>query len=288
MQEYDIIIIGGGPAGLTAALYARRAGKTVLLLEKATFGGQATFSPKIENYPGIAAISGNDLADKLIEQVLALGAEVELEEVVGLHTEGDEKIVISEYNKYRAKSVIIAAGAKHRRLGLPGEDNLVGEGISYCATCDGMFFRGKKVFYLSELEEGEKEANFLADICAEVYYLPRYKGEYTALDPRITVVSGRPLRFHGEDKLTAVETSAGQYEVEGVFVERASLPLDRLMPGLTLENGFIKVDRQQQTDVPGIFAAGDCTGKPWQIANAVGEGLVAALSAVDYLATGKG
>ncbi|HBR29961.1 MAG TPA: thioredoxin reductase [Firmicutes bacterium] len=284
---YDLLIIGGGPAGLSAAVNGRRRNKQVLLVGKEAVSNKLRQAHRVDNYLGIPQISGAELAAKYREHAVAEGVELKEDEIQNLWSEEGVFQAMGKTELYTAKAVIIATGTP-QKASIPGEERLVGKGISYCATCDGMFFRGKKVFFLSELEEGEKEANFLADICAEVYYLPRYKGEYTALDPRITVVSGRPLRFHGEDKLTAVETSAGQYEVEGVFVERASLPLDRLMPGLSLENGFIKVDRQQQTDVPGIFAAGDCTGKPWQIANAVGEGLVAALSAVDYLATGKG
>jgi len=239
---------------------------------------------RVDNYLGFSAISGADLAAGYREHALAEGVEFQEDEIRNFWPEEAGFQAMGKEQLYAAKTVIIASGTP-QKASIPGEERLVGKGVSYCATCDGMFFRGKKVFYLSELEEGEKEANFLADLCDQVYYLPRYKGDYQALDPRIQVVSGRVVRLHGEERVTAVETSAGEYAVDGVFIDRASLPLDSLMPDLELENGFIKVDRQMRTNVPGVFAAGDCTGKPWQIAKAVGEGLVAALSAVDYLAT---
>jgi thioredoxin reductase (NADPH) len=283
---YDLLVIGGGPAGLSAAVNGRRRNKEVLLVGKETVSNKLRQAHRVDNYLGIPQISGAELAAKYREHAVAEGVDLKEDDIQSLWSEDGVFQVMGKTQLYAAKAVIIATGTP-QKASIPGEESLVGKGVSYCATCDGMFFRGKKVFFLSELEEGEKEANFLADICEQVYYLPRYKGEYTALDPRITVVSGRPLRFHGEERLMGVETSADQYEVEGVFIERASLPLDRLMPGLALEKGFIKVDRQQQTNVPGVFAAGDCTGKPWQVANAVGEGLVAALSAVDYLTSLK-
>ena len=142
---YDIIVIGAGPAGLTAALYARRAGKSVLVIEKSTFGGQVTFSPKIENYPGFSEISGNELADKMLDQALSLGAEVEMDEVTGIIDEGIRKLVFANDKKYEAKAVIIAVGVRHRQLGLENENELTGKGVSYCAVCDGAFFGGKTV-----------------------------------------------------------------------------------------------------------------------------------------------
>ncbi|HHT06037.1 MAG TPA: NAD(P)/FAD-dependent oxidoreductase [Hydrogenispora sp.] len=284
MEQYDLLVIGGGPAGLSAAVNGRRRNKRVLLVGKEKVSSKLRQAHRVDNYLGFTAISGADLAASYREHALAEGVELKEDEIRNFWLEEGGFQAMGKEHLYAAKTVIIASGTP-QKASIPGEENLVGKGVSYCATCDGMFFRGKRVFFLSELEEGEKDANFLADICAQVYYLPRYKGDYRSLDPRIEVVSGRVLRLHGEERLTKVETSAGEYEVEGAFIERASLPLDSLMPDLALENGFIKVDREMRTNVQGVFAAGDCTGKPWQIAKAVGEGLVAALSAVDYLAT---
>ncbi|HHT48486.1 MAG TPA: NAD(P)/FAD-dependent oxidoreductase [Firmicutes bacterium] len=283
MEPYDLLVIGGGPAGLSAAVNGRRRNKRVLLVGKETVSNKLRQAHRVDNYLGLPEISGVELAAKYRKHAVAEGVDLLEDEIQNLWAEEDVFQAMGKTQLYVAKTVIMATGTP-QKVSLPGEEELAGKGVSYCATCDGMFFRGKKVFVLSELEEGEKEANFLADLCTEVYYLPRYQGEYKGLDPRIKVVSGRVLRLLGEEKLTGVETSTGRYEVDGVFIERVSLPLDRLLPDLALENGFIQVDRRQRTNVPGVFAAGDCTGKPWQIAKAVGEGLVAALSAVDYLA----
>ena len=141
---YDIIIVGAGPAGLTAAVYARRAGKSVLVLEKDTFGGQVTFSPKLENYPGFQEISGNELAQRMLEQAMALGAEIDMDTVTEV-MDGDVKTVVGEAGRYEARSVIIAAGARHRRLNLPGEEDFIGNGISFCAVCDGAFYKDQHV-----------------------------------------------------------------------------------------------------------------------------------------------
>ena len=145
---YDIIIIGAGPAGLTAAVYARRAEKSVLVLEKGVFGGQVTYSPLIENYPGFAAMSGNEFAEKLIDQALSQGADIEMETVTEIRDNGSSKTVVTEEGEHEAKAVIIATGVKHRQIGLPNENELVGEGVSYCAVCDGAFFRGQTVAVL--------------------------------------------------------------------------------------------------------------------------------------------
>ena len=167
----DIIIIGAGPAGLTAALYALRAGKSVLVIEKSTFGGQVTFSPKIENYPGIPEMTGNEFADKLLDQVLAMGAEVEMEKVTGIINEGSRKLVFAGDKKYEAKAVVIAVGVKHRQLGLERENELTGKGISYCAVCDGAFYNGQTVGVVGGGNSALQEAVLLSDICLSFYLI---------------------------------------------------------------------------------------------------------------------
>ena len=164
---YDILIIGAGPAGLTAAIYARRAGKSVLILEKDTFGGQITFSPKLENYPGFETISGNDLAQRMLEQALALGTDVEMDTVQGVEN-GDVKTVIGELGRYKAKAVIIAAGARHRRLNLPREEEMIGNGLSFCAVCDGAFYTGGHVAVIGGGNTALQEILLLAETCAKV------------------------------------------------------------------------------------------------------------------------
>ncbi|HBK67609.1 MAG TPA: hypothetical protein DDZ91_03120 [Firmicutes bacterium] len=283
---YDLLVIGGGPAGLSAAVNGRRRNKQVLLVGKEMLSNKLRQAHRVDNYLGLPGITGADLARKYKEHAIKEGVEIIDDEILNLWLEEGLFQGMGRNELFQAKAVIIATGTP-QKPSISGEEELVGKGVSYCATCDGMFFRDKKVFFLSELVEGEKEANFLADLCEKVYYLPRYKGKYTDLDPRIELISGRPLRFHGKQKLTGVTTSEGEYEVEGAFIERASLPLERLLPGLQMENEAIKVNRQMMTNIPGVFAAGDCTGKPWQIAKAVGEGLIAALAAVGYLSALK-
>ena len=164
---YDILIVGAGPAGLTAAIYARRAGKSVLVLEKDTFGGQITFSPKLENYPGFQEISGNELAQRMLEQALALGEDIDMDPVVDSRV-GEIKTVVGESGCYEARSVIIAAGAKHRRLHLPNEEQLIGNGISFCAVCDGAFYQGQHVAVVGGGNTALQEIALLSEVCSRV------------------------------------------------------------------------------------------------------------------------
>ena len=169
---YDIIVVGGGPAGMTAALYARRNGKTALVIEKSGFGGQITHSPKVENYPGTMQMSGNEFADRCLEQILAQGAEIEFERVVAVEDQGEVKVVTTEEGgRYEGRCVILATGVKHRMLGLEGEDELVGEGISFCAVCDGDFYTGQTVCVAGGGNSALQEAILLADKCREVIIL---------------------------------------------------------------------------------------------------------------------
>lgn len=279
---FDVLVIGGGPAGLSAAINAGRRNKKVMVAAKEETSNKLLPAGRIENYPGLWGLSGRELAERFREHAVRNGVEIREEEILHLGQEDKHFLAAGKNGAYEAKAVILATGVP-QQASIPGESRLAGRGVSYCATCDGMFFRGKKVMVISELPGGEGEAAFLAGLCEQVYYLPLYKGEYR-LVPGVKLISGKPLRLEGEEGLSRVVTSEGEYQVEGVFIERAGLPPEKLFPGLPLENGGISVDRKMATAVPGLFAAGDCTGRPWQIAKAVGEGQVAALSAVEYLA----
>ena len=279
---YDLLVIGGGPAGLSAALNARRRNKRVLLAAKETISSKLRPAGRIENYPGLPGVSGLELAERFREHAVAAGVEILSEEVIGIQPQEGGFFVIGKKESYEAAAVILATGAL-QKASLPGETELAGRGVSYCATCDGMFFRDRDVMVISQLPAGEEEATFLAGICRKVYYLPEYEGEYH-LPPGVELVNGKALRLEGEERLERVITTAGEYQVAGVFIERPGLPPEQLCPGLAMADGAIQVDRRMATNIPGLFAAGDCTGRPWQIAKAVGEGQVAALSAVQYLA----
>ncbi len=296
---YDILVVGGGPAGLTAAIYARRSGKSVLVVEKAGFGGQMAISPKVENYPGYASISGSELADKMLEQALALGAEVEFSEVLSIEG-GDIKTVRTEDGEFQAKAVILAAGVKHRQLGLEGEEELIGSGVSFCAVCDGAFYAGKTVVVLGGGNSALQEALLLAQTAENVILC--HRREFTAdvalqevLDnyPNIACMNFvRPAAFlrDGAGTLRGLRlawTESGEefdLPCDGIFVAIGLEPENGRFSVALDAAGYIRAGEDGLTDIPGVFAAGDCRTKAIrQIATAVADGATAALAAVDYI-----
>ena len=297
---YDIIIVGAGPAGLTAAIYARRAGKSVLVLEKDTFGGQITFSPKLENYPGFEAISGNELAQRMLEQAMGLGAEIDMDTVLEVKG-GDPKQVIGENAVYEAKAVIIAAGAKHRRLGLPREDDFIGNGISFCAVCDGAFYKDQHVAVIGGGNTALVEIVLLSEVCKKVTVVQNLAfltGESKMIDAVLakdnieviysTVVS----EYLGEDSLTGLrlhnELTGEETDlfVDGAFLAIGTEPENKPFAAVSDidERGYIRADEQCMTGTDGVFVAGDCRTKAYrQVATAVADGAAAALNACRYI-----
>lgn len=296
---YDIAIIGAGPAGLTAALYALRASKSVLLIEKSTFGGQVTFSPKIENYPGIPEMSGNEFADKLLDQVLSMGADVELEEVTGVVDEGERKLVFAGAKKFEAKAVIISVGVRHRQLGLPRENELMGNGVSYCAVCDGAFFKDRTVGIVGGGNSALQEAVLLSDLCKKVYVLQNLSfltgekklSEKLAAKENVEILTDVTVAaLEGESELSGVvlNTLDGQKElsVDGLFVAIGLEPKNFPFSDMAAldENGYFDSDEACATKTNGIFVAGDCRKKSVrQITTAAADGAVAALAACRYI-----
>lgn len=296
----DIIIIGAGPAGLTAALYALRAGKSVLVIEKSTFGGQVTFSPKIENYPGIPEMTGNEFADKLLDQVLNMGAEVEMEKVTGIINEGSRKLVFAGDKKYEAKAVIIAVGVKHRQLGLARENELTGKGISYCAVCDGAFYNGQTVGVVGGGNSALQEAVLLSDICEKVYvfqnlsFMTGEKKLVEILETKSNVEFMTDVvvsDLKGDDELTGVtlkHTTEGEKEValNGLFVAIGLEPSNSDFAEMAAldSNGYFDSDEACLTKTEGIYVAGDCRKKNIrQITTATADGATAALAACRYI-----
>ena len=297
---YDIVIVGAGPAGLTAAVYARRAGKSVLVLEKDTFGGQITFSPKLENYPGFQEISGNDLAQKMLEQALNLGAEIDMDTVTDV-MDGEVKEVIGEAGRYEAKAVIIAAGAHHRRLNLPKEEELIGNGISFCAVCDGAFYKGQHVAVIGGGNTALQEILLLSEVCDKVTvvqnlaFLTGEKKMIQLLEAKenIEVIYNTIVTaYEGEDALKAIhlvntETNeTSRLEVDGIFLAIGTAPENEAFRKVSKldEWGYIEADERCLTGTSGIFVAGDCRTKAYrQIATAVADGAAAALNACRYL-----
>ena len=297
---YDIIIVGAGPAGLTAAIYARRAGKSVLVLEKDTFGGQVTFSPKLENYPGFEEISGNELAQRMLEQAMGLGADIDMDTVLEVK-DGEVKTIVGENAVYEAKSVIIAAGARHRRLGLPNEETLIGNGISFCAVCDGAFYKDQHVAVIGGGNTALVEIVLLAEVCKKVTVVQNLAfltGESKMIEAvkakdNIEIIYNTVVKeYLGDSSLTGLRLhndATGEETdlyVDGAFLAIGTEPENKPYEAVSKLNdlGYIISDESCQTGTPGIFVAGDCRTKAYrQVATAVSDGATAALSACRYL-----
>ena len=299
---YDMIIVGGGPAGLTAAIYGLRAGKSVLVIEKNGFGGQIAYSPKVENIPGTISISGSEFADKLTEQAMNLGADVELENVVSVEDKGEVKVVTTEEGStYEGKTVILAVGVKHRTLGLDGEQELIGKGISFCAVCDGAFYAGQDTVMVGGGNSALQEALLLSEVCRKVTVvqnLPFFTGEKKLSDALQTKenveILFSTLVCGYEEKngiLTGVRvrTQSGEERVipaDGVFLAVGLIPENDAFAALAQldERGYFDAGENCATATAGVFLAGDCRRKEIrQVTTAAGDGAVAAMAACRYL-----
>ena len=298
---HDIVIIGAGPAGLTAAVYAERAGKNALLIEGDTFGGQITYSPRVENYPGIKSISGNEFADSLLQQAIDLGAETEFNEVVGLKVcEGGYSVLTSD-GSHMARAVIIASGVKHRKLGLEGEDALTGSGVSYCAVCDGAFYKGRPVAVVGGGNTALSDALFLSSYCSKVTVIHRrdkFRGEERLLEYLKQksnvefVLNAEVAALMGEDALSGIkikEKLSGKIikvEADCLFVAIGQESNNAAFKELVMldGDGYIIAGEDCKTTQKGIFAAGDCRVKDVrQLTTAAADGAVAALNACKYI-----
>ena len=300
---YDVIVVGGGPAGMTAALYALRNGKTVLVIEKHGFGGQITYSPKVENYPGTMQMSGNEFADRFFEQIMAQGADVELEKVTAVEVDGDIRVVTTEEGgRYEGRSVVIATGVKHRMLGLEGENELVGSGISFCAVCDGDFYTDQVVCVAGGGNSALQEAVLLAGKCREVIMLqdmPFFTGEQKLQEllfskpnvKKFTDMKITGLEKNG-DELVAVlaenklSGETMRFACDGLFEAIGLIPENEAFAALAKLNqwGYFDSGEDCTTETPGVFVAGDCRSKYIrQLTTALGDGAVAALAACSYI-----
>ena len=297
---YDIIIIGGGPAGLTAAVYARRAGKSALVIEKSAFGGQITWSPKVENFPGFLSIGGTELGDKLLEQAMEQGAEVELDAVTALSQQDGVWTAETEFGaRFQARAVVLAAGARPRALGLARETELVGSGVCYCAVCDGAFYKDKAVAVSGGGNSALQDALLLSETCSRVYLIHRrdsFRGEAKLVE---ALQERENVEFVLEAKITALLGDASlsgltveqrgesrRLDVEGLFVAIGHQPdLDLFAPWLRLdEAGYADAGEDCLTPSAGLFVAGDCRKKGVrQLTTAVADGATAALAACRYL-----
>ncbi len=298
---YDIIIVGGGPAGLTAALYALRAGKTALIIEKNAFGGQITWSPKVENFPTIESISGTELADRLMEQTMNQGAEMELDEVTAIELDGDVKRVKTEFGgEFEAKTVIIATGARPRMLGVEREAELVGSGVCFCAVCDGAFYKGRPVAVNGGGNSALQDAMLLSDTCSRVYLVHRrdsFRGEAKLVEALREkenvefVLNSSITALHGETGLTGITVTdkmgnERKIAVDGLFVAIGHAPDNGIFAELIdLDaGGYADSGEDCMTKTPGVFVAGDCRKKSVrQLTTAAADGSAAALAACSYI-----
>lgn len=295
---YDIIVIGGGPAGLTAAIYARRANKTVLVIEKATFGGQITFSPKVENIPGFTEVSGNEFADKMVEQALAQGVEFEFCEALEVK-DGAIKNVVTDSGEFEGKAVIIATGAKHRHLGIEKEEDFIGDGISFCAVCDGAFFKDQDVAVIGGGNSALVEALQLSELCKTVYVVQNldYLTGEAALCKRIdeknnikVILSTTVDSIIGNDAFEGININTNgnisELKLDGMFVAIGLIPQNEAFANVLTLNpyGYADYDENCTAERSGIFVAGDCRSKTIrQVTTAVSDGAVAALAACKYI-----
>ena len=298
---HDIIIVGGGPAGLTAAVYGLRAGKSVLVIEKNGFGGQIAYSPKVENIPGTISISGAEFADKLTEQTMNLGADVELENVIRVESGETKKVYTEEGSCFEGKTVILAVGVKHRMLGLPGEEELVGNGLSFCAVCDGAFYAGLDVAMIGGGNSALQEALLLSEVCNKVTVVQNlafFTGEKKLADALISkdnvevffsTVVAEYLSENGTLAGLRLRSENGEEQVlklDGAFLAVGLVPENDAFAPLAALNdwGYFASGEDCATKTPGIFVAGDCRSKAIrQVTTAAGDGAVAAMAACRYI-----
>ena len=295
---YDIIIVGCGPAGMTAAIYALRSNKKVLILEGESIGGQISSSPLIENYPGFIKISGSEFVNNLYEHVLNLGGIVEFEKVVKIE-EGNPKKVITEQNIYKASAIILATGSKHRLLALPNEDKFIGNGISFCVTCDAPFYKGEVVAVAGGGSSAVSNALYLSKLCKKVYLIHRnenFKCEETLKQElkntdNIEVITNAVIKeYIGKNTLEKIKIIVNQEEkiidLDGLFLSIGTVPLSELAGSIInlSESNYIVSDENCETNIKGIFIAGDAREKKIrQLTTATSDGTIAAINAVKYI-----
>ena len=280
---YDIAVVGGGPAGLSAVVTGRIRNKSVVLFDHMGMSPKLRRAHKVENYLGLPGLSGGELVTAFEQHALSYEPEWVKEKVTGIFPGSEAFTLLTSDKTFEAKSIILTVGVPSAAA-LRGEKELLGRGVSYCATCDGQFYRGRTVAVVAAMPEAAEEALYLAEICKEVIYFPLYKEGHLPERANLRIEKAIPTGILGLETVTALQTHAGEIPVDGVFLLRESDPVDSLVAELAIKDGAICVDERMATNIPGIFAAGDCTGHPWQISRATGQGLTAVLSAIVWLA----
>jgi len=280
-KRYDIAIIGSGPAGLSAALNAKIRNKDFIIFGNKNLTSKIVKAPKINNYLGFYGLSGEDLKERFQEHLNAMNIEITEERINSIYAMGEYFALMANDKTFEAKSVILATGIEFTKP-IKGEEEYLGRGVGYCATCDAPLYKGKTVVIIGHNKEAEDETNYVSEIAGKVYYVPMYKGKYN-LNDNITLVEDKPLEVIGDLKIKKLVLQNSEIETNGVFILKDSISPGQLVPGLKIEDEHIVVDRLMTTNIKGCFAAGDCVGKPYQYIKAAGEGNIASLSAVKYL-----
>ena len=281
MADIDIIIIGSGPAGLSAAITAKVRKKNILLLGQKDLSTKLVKAQTINNFPGFPGISGKDLEHAFEEHLKQMEIEITEARAAKIYDMGGTFAVQCGKDMYQAPAVILATGMITQKP-FPGEEELLGKGVSYCATCDAALYPGKTAAVIAYSKNEEHEAEFLAEFADKVYYIPMYEGA-SFDNEKIEILNEKPLEMVGDDSLKYLKTDSRELEVDGVFILRESIAPDYLFPGIEMDGNHVKVDIHMTTSVPGIFACGDIAGLPYQYIKAAGEGNIAALSAVIHL-----
>lgn len=280
-ERYDVIIVGAGMAGISAALTLKLHELKILWLGAPQLSEKIQKAEKIKNYPGVAAVSGASFAALLRAQAAEVGLTVTPETATGVYATGNGFSVLTEKNAFESRSVILATGVESVKS-VEGEEEFLGRGVSYCATCDGFLYKGKTIAVVCTSKEKEGEAAYLASLAAKVYFVPLYKSPSLSA-PNVEYVGGMPLKIEGSKRVEKLIFKERELAVDGIFFLKSAAPPAVLVGGLAVEGGHVAVSRDMRTNIRGLFAAGDCTGRPYQYAKAAGEGNVAAHSAVEYL-----
>ncbi|MBY6998123.1 NAD(P)/FAD-dependent oxidoreductase [Clostridium botulinum] len=280
-KRYDIAIIGSGPAGLEAAINAKIRNKDIIIFGNKELSSKLVKAPKINNYLGFYDILGNELKDKFIDHIDKIGIEITFERINNVYAMGEYFALMVNEKMYEAKTVILATGVEYGKA-LKGEEEFLGKGVGYCATCDAPLYKNKTVAIIGYNKEAEEEANFVSQLASKLYYIPMYRSDYE-LSEKVEVINDKPIEIVGEQHVEKLILKDSEIEADGIFVLKDSISPSQLVPGLEMEDEHIKVDRKMKTNISGCFAAGDCTGKPYQYIKSAGEGQIAALSAVSYL-----
>lgn len=281
-DRYDIAIVGSGPAGLSAAINAKIRNKNIIIFGNKNLSSKVEKAPKVNNYLGFYEITGAELREQFQKHINSMNIDITTERINTIYAMGEYFALAVNEKMYEAKAIILATGIEYTKP-LKGEEEFLGRGVGYCATCDAPLYKGKVVTIIGYNREAEEEANYVSELAEKIFYVPMYKADYNLKRGNIEILRDKPLEIQGDDRVRNVILKNQTIATDGVFVLKDSVAPNQLVPGLLVENDHIKVDLNMSTNIKGCFAAGDCTGKPYQYMRAAGQGQVAALNAVSYL-----